>query len=202
MYDTVSNFLLQKVLDSKKLSKDEYEMANYNLQVILINTEKVATIYFVAFITQVFWQTIIMHLSFLLLRNFAGGWHAAKSFFCTVTSVAFFVGLPKIAFTLTIVINSTSLFILCVIPIYTIIKYSPADTDQNPFTSATNRKFRKTTATVIVMILLSLAFFTSNFFRIPILLGIYSECLLIHPIFYKLTKRSYNNYEKYEDKAI
>ena len=97
MYEKVSYYLLakKKILGDFE-SKEDLEYAQYNLSIILINIEKVVVIYIVAISIGMVTHTLITHVSYLVLRKYAGGWHANNSLNCTALSVLTFVIFPKL----------------------------------------------------------------------------------------------------------
>ncbi|MCA5013694.1 MULTISPECIES: accessory gene regulator ArgB-like protein [unclassified Enterococcus] len=195
MHHTLSLFLLEKKLKSHHfLSPEELAYAVYNLEVLLINLEKVMTIYFFALIFQNISTTVIVHLSYFFIRMFAGGWHAQSSIGCTVISVVGFVFLPKIVQSLPISIESPAFMLFAIALLAIIWKYAPAGTEKKTITDRFQLRKLRWQAMAVTTVLLIVAYLsTSADLQILILLGLSIEAITIHPYFYQLMKRGQKN---------
>lgn len=200
IYSRISRYLIfQKELFGKFRSEEESEKAHYSLQILLINLEKLLIVYFFSFLLSVMINTFIMHLTYFLLRKFAGGWHAKKSINCTLFSSLCFVFIPWLAKKYNFLFSMTAMCVLIFVVSFTVIRYAPADTEKNPLVSISERKKRrKSSILVTIFVLLASIFVKSETLKFNILSGLLLESVTIHPAFYKLTKRSYRNYEEYE----
>ena len=203
LYAAISKYLLIEVLRVEDcMTKDELEVANYNIQVMIINLEKVFIIYGLAIFLGCLVQTMIMHSTFLLLRQCAGGWHAKHSMSCTMFSVLIFDITPKLVLDYHFTLAAKPSFFLYAISICLItivFQYAPADTEINPLVNLKTRKFKKLKSLIVIVLLLLVVLFkATGSIQLMMLLGISIECVLIHPIYYKIMRRRYNNYETYK----
>lgn len=193
-------FLLNKVSAQNYMSESEYENVVYSLEILLINIFKSIQIYSVALILGVLFETFIMNLAYALLRIHAGGWHAKSSVNCSLFGLVTFVGLPlifqKFEFTLTFF----WLLLLSVIILAFVALYAPADTEKNPLVSISERKRKKVLSLLSVLVIIAFSlFFAGSQIATLLMTGLFVETLLIHPLFYKLIKRRYKNYENYQN---
>lgn len=200
IYSRLSKFLIfEKELFGKFNSEEKYEQAHYNLQIILINIEKLLFVYTFSFFLSTTLNTFFMHLAYFVLRKYAGGWHAKKSINCTLFSSFSFVAIPWIFNKINYSFTATTIWLMTITIFLILILYAPADTEKNPLVSISERMKMKMKATLVAVISLLVVFFVNNeTIQFNILSGIILECITIHPVFYKITKRSYKNYEKYE----
>ncbi|MFT8909025.1 MAG: accessory gene regulator AgrB [Lentilactobacillus diolivorans] len=186
METALSKLILDKLFKSDHLiSEQEYEVANYHLSILIINLEKCLVVYAFAIVFHALISTVCIHSVFVLLRRYAGGWHAASSLNCTLVSVAVFVILPMIMGKF---IGEIPLWISIVLQsliLLTVMLYAPADTEKNPLFGKRRREKMRTRAIVLVIILTACyyAFLTADL-KIAMLLGELSECFMIHPLFY------------------
>lgn len=195
MYHSISLFILRKKLNCDHfLSTEEFAYAVYNLEMLLINLEKVITIYLFSYIFLNIQTTLIVHLSYFLIRLFAGGWHAQSSKGCTLSSIFIFILLPNLVQSLQVTVN-TSLFIILAMGICaTIWTYAPAGTEKRTITDAVLRRKLKQKALFVTCLLLVFAYVTPVAdLRTLMLLGIGVETMTIHPYFYQLMKRGNKN---------
>jgi accessory gene regulator B len=195
MYHSFSLFLLKDKLNCDRfLSEEELAYAIYNLEVLLINLEKIATIYLFSFIFQNIQTTLVVHLSYFLLRMFAGGWHARSSRGCTIMSICIFVLLPSFIEEVLCPVNTPVFIVLALGLLFTFWKYAPAGTEKKSITDSTLKRKLKRKALLMTLLLLFLAYLSpSDDLRMLILLGMSSEAVTIHPYFYQLMKRGSKN---------
>ncbi len=200
IYEQVVNYLLvrKKILGDFD-SEDELENAKYNLSVAVINLEKLLIVYTFSAIMGVLLYTFTTHFSYLLLRRFAGGWHALKTSACSFFSVIMFVIIPKFAIYLKLDFNNNLFFLVGIFLIVVVWKYAPADTEKNPLVLVNERKkmrLKAIFATISLLIILTIL--RDSSISNCIFAGLSMECFMITPMFYKLFKRRYANYEDYK----
>lgn len=195
MYHSISLFILRKKLNCDHfLSTEEFAHAVYNLEMLLINLEKVITIYLFSYIFLTIQTTLIVHLSYFLIRLFAGGWHAQSSKECTLSSIFIFILLPNLVQSLQVTVNTPLFIILAMGICATIWTYAPAGTEKRTITDAVLRRKLKQKALFVTCLLLVLAYVTPVAdLRTLMLLGIGIETMTIHPCFYQLMKRGNKN---------
>ncbi|MEJ1312805.1 accessory gene regulator ArgB-like protein [Latilactobacillus sakei] len=187
---------LEKEPDLKMIGFDEL---CYSIDVLIINICKCVEIYIVALILGTFMNTLVMHISYALLRWSAGGWHARKSLNCSLFGIITFSVFPFITQSLDIHISIFEILLFLTIVFVLIYCYAPSDTEKNPLVDSSERKKAhwKSILTTL-LIALSASFFntTTQFFIVS---GILVESVLVTPLFYKLMKVRYNNYEEYAE---
>lgn len=184
-----------------KLSKEEQAYLQYYIEVIIINLTKVAFILIVSLIFDILVGTAITLGTFIMLRKYAFGWHAKSSINCSLIGVISFVGIPllisKWGYSIG-TLNFSLLLLLLLISLLIIYKYSPADTENNPIIEKSIRYKLRSKALGTVFLLYALVLFIPMIeIKIFLLLGIWLELIVITPVFYKIMKRGFKNYEKY-----
>ncbi|MGM0125367.1 accessory regulator B [Enterococcus sp. AZ194] len=181
------------------MDETEYDYTCYFIEIVLLNLFKMTQIYLAAYLLGTMLETAIMNGAYILLRHHAGGWHARTSIGCSIFGIVTFVGIPRLLQESALVIPGWSLTVLSICCLVGVLFYAPADTEKNPLINAEHRKRKAILSFITVITMLSLSFLLlTNYFQILIILGLSLETLLISPLYYKLTKRSYNNYENYQ----
>lgn len=183
----------------EKLSLEELEFLKIKLglEVILINLTKGLVVYGLAITLNVFSLTLILHGSYLLIRNKSYGLHANSSAMCTFMSVLLFVFIPLMI--KNIILGPVFVSITFLVAFWCLSKYAPADTEKQPLIGAHNREKLRLQALRRCSSLYVIAFlFATNRIGTMITFGVGIQIIFILPITYKLLKRSYCNYEKYE----
>ncbi|MFS7404158.1 accessory gene regulator B family protein [Carnobacterium maltaromaticum] len=94
MEEKLSRKFCEKYLKSSNLNKVEKVKVEYGLSVILINLVKLIIVYGFAFLLGGTIDTLIVHISFLFVRRYSYGYHASKSFNCTLITIFLFAIFP------------------------------------------------------------------------------------------------------------
>lgn len=178
---------------------DEIKMdeLRYGLEGFYLTITKSIVIFSVAFILNVFVEMIFMLFIFNILRKYAFGLHATKSWICLISSGSVFLIFPYISKLIEIpIIVKALLGIIAVVCIYC---YAPADTSKRPLIYADRRRKYKHIATVCCVILMGICLvIPNNLYSNLILFGVYAEVVIILPITYRIFHLSYNNYKNYK----
>ncbi len=195
MREKVVTKLMGTIERKEKLSKTKYEQIEYGLSAIYILVTKLVFISIVAYLLGIFKGMFIFLLLFNVIRTFAFGLHATKSYICLIVSTLTFIGIPYLA--PIIHIDNTIKLIVGIALIIAINLWSPADTYKRPIVSKKRRLFFKITSTVIATVFVILSFYTNNFISNCLIFSLLLETILISPITYRIFNLPYNNYIKY-----
>ncbi len=191
-------FFLKKIHAQEYMSDDEYANVCYTVESFLINITKTFQVYLLATILGVAKETFFMHLPYMLLRRYAGGWHAKTSLSCSIFSIFVFVGIPLSITGFSQPLSPIINFSMAAISLWIVWRYAPADTEKNPLFDKRERDIRRFKSIAMILLILAIVFIIkSSLVQSLILIGLLIESIMISPLFYKLTKRSYRNYEKY-----
>ncbi|MBO5121443.1 MAG: accessory gene regulator B family protein [Bacilli bacterium] len=183
---------LQKNNDYSEL---ELKKLRYGLEGIYLTLTKTIIILLVSVILNIFIETLICILLFNIIRYFAFGFHAEKSFHCLLLSLFNFVAIPYV---LLKVNNSLVLnIIICLICLVFILIFAPADTVKRPLKDKKKRMKRKVLTFLTGCLYTLLIVFLKNSFISDILVStLIITVIVINPITYKIFGQPYNNYKK------
>lgn len=195
MQQKVINKLMTIITNKNKITDIEHEQIVYGLTGIYMFITKFIIISLVALIFNIFDEMIIFLLIFNIIRIFAFGLHATKSYICLIVSSLTFLVLPYISNIITI--SNEFKIIIGIILTLLILKNSPADTHKRPIISKKRRLFFKVTSTIISCIYIILSLHTTNFISNCLIFSLIIENILISPLTYKIFKLPYNNYKSY-----
>ncbi|MCY6355309.1 accessory gene regulator B family protein [Clostridium sp. ZS2-4] len=191
----ISNFI-SKTLPDK--TEEELEIIGYGLEVLFMNFTKFPIILGLGYLLGVFSYSVYTLIIFGVIRSFASGIHARKSYTCLLSTLIIILGAVYLSLNFQFsIITKLIIFILSLI-IY--FKYAPADTEEKPYLDPLIRNQLKVESifTAFVYFFISITvqdvFFSNIFIHV-----LWIEALLISPIIYKLFKRRFNNYEYYEE---
>lgn len=191
----ISNFI-KKTLPDK--TEEELEIIQYGLEVMFMNFTKFPIILGFGYLLGICKYTFYTLIIFGIIRTFASGIHARKSYTCLISTFAIIFGAVYLSLNFQLnIFAKIIIFIICLVIYY---KYAPADTEEKPYLDPLVRKQLKVKSmlTTIVYFLISITMqdiFFSNIFIYVLFL----EAILITPVIYKLFKRRYNNYEYFKE---
>lgn len=173
-------------LDVKKL--------RYGLEGLYLTLTKLIVIFALGLILGIFKEVIIVIILFNIIRYFAFGFHAEKSYQCLIISIINFIGIPliflkvNITFSLSIIIS-----IFCII---NYLLFAPADTVKRPLKNKRKRLIRKVLTIVVALIYVAVMFILrNNYISSLIVSSLLITVVVINPITYKLLGQPYNNYK-------
>ena len=195
MRKKVVNKIVKYIKSKKKLSKDEEDIIIYGLESLYILITKLFIISLVAYLLGIFIEYIIFLLLFNIIRIFAYGVHATKSYICLIISLVTFILLPYICTKM--VIPFVYKLIIGIPLILLIYKNSPADTYKRPIINKKRRYRLKITSTIISIIYIIVSLYVPSFYSNALIFSLILENIFISPTTYKIFKLPYNNYLNY-----
>ncbi len=195
MRKVIIDKLMNYITKRKKLDEDSKAIIKYGLESIYILITKSIVIFTIACLLGIFKEMITFLLLFNVIRTYAHGLHATKSYICLIVSSLCFIILPYISKIITI--PDMLKIIMGIILTILIFKNSPADTHKKPIVSKKIRKKLKIKSTIIAVIFVVLSLFVNNFISNCLLLSLLLETIFISPLTYKIFKLPYNNYLTY-----
>lgn len=139
-----------RILCEDEKHTDNYELYEYAIYIILSSAFHMATVIVLGLVFNLLTESLVFYLSFIVIRKFAGGYHAKTPTRCYVFSViSSIIMLCLIKYANSVGNIFTYLLIifelLCVV---LIILMSPLDTENNPLNSY-EKKWYKTLAVLI-----------------------------------------------------
>lgn len=184
---------------NRHLNKEGLELQKMKLgiEILLINISKLIIIMLVSIYFSLLKQTVFMLIVFAIMRRNAFGLHAKNSVVCIIMSLIMFVfGAYLSSF---IELNNYVVFIVFIIMSFLFYKYAPADTEKHPLLGPKlrNKLKRNSVISCILLMIIVLLIHNSEIKTLNIF-AVSFEVISILPITYKILKRSWKNYEKYE----
>lgn len=198
IYDYITVIIADFFKANVEMNDIEQEELYLGILNIVVNITKITFILILAYIFSLVKEVIIIMAAFSALRIFAAGLHARKSFMCTITAVAAFIGGAFLS------VNYPMNYFPALISIIAITLllyvYAPADTENRPIIGKEKRRILKLwTLAVSVFIIIINIFVKSKLLINLTLLAMLYQLVSVLPVTYKILKRRYNNYEEYEE---
>ena len=82
MVRKISKKVTNRLLSRNAIKDEDYEIYQYGLEQLLTSILDLLTLLVIGLIMGMIWQGIIFVLSFMLLRKYAGGYHASTPLKC------------------------------------------------------------------------------------------------------------------------
>lgn len=178
----------------------ELQKMKLGLEILLINISKLIVIFIVAAEFHLLKEAMFMLLIFTSIRKNAFGIHAKNSLICTLVSTTIFIFGSYVSYY--IKLNNYIIFIIFIVVNILLYKYSPADTENHPLLGYNLRKKLKKESLITGIVFMAIALLVPiNVVKVLIVISAISAVITILPITYNLLKRSYRNYEKYENEV-
>lgn len=195
--ESFASKLAMRINKERGGSRIDYLKMKLGIEMLVINLTKSFIVYGVAIAFHILLQTLILHAAYFAIRRVAFGLHANSSTICTIISVLAFVGTPILC--QYIWFNNYLVIGLGVILTLLLYRYAPADTDKYPLLGVERRnKMRKEAVITCIIIMIIALICPSPMIKSLLVCGVLIQVVAILPVSYKLLKRSFNNYEKYE----
>lgn len=187
--------ITKTIFRDREVDEDRFAIVKYGVEIFLVNVTKGIIVYLAAALLGMLWQTLVVHLSYLMIRRHSFGLHAKTSLGCTITSVVMFVILPY--FVKEVQLSEWMIVLISGLILLNIAIFAPSDTENMPLFNAQKRHDLRRKSIFNTILVGVIACLLTGFpeMQVLILLGGIIQVLTIHPMVYKLLKRRYNNYE-------
>lgn len=138
--------------DETKVSAEQKEILIYGYTLLLENVYKTIILLIIALFTGTLWKTLLIIGSFVLLRCFSGGIHCHSSLGCTLGMIGVWVvGLIVSRIELPLIV----LIMMGAIIVWTVLRYAPQSTGNNPIQSKKVWKQKRIGSLVVMVLLLT-----------------------------------------------
>ena len=168
----------------------------YGIEGLYLELTKTIVITLLAIILGIFKEYLLILLLFNAIRFTAFGIHASKGIYCWISSTITFIGMPFLCKYL--VLSLSARLIISSICLCIFLIHAPADTPKRPIIKKKKRIIYKLSTVFIALIYTICAIkINVNYVHNAFLASMIIQCILIHPLTYKVFKTPYNNYKTY-----
>ncbi|MBC1944980.1 regulator [Listeria booriae] len=186
--------ITKTIFRDREVDEDRFAIVKYGVEIFLVNVTKGIIVYLAAALLGMLWQTLVVHLSYLMIRRHSFGLHAKTSLGCTITSVVMFVILPY--FVKVVQLSEWMIVLISGLILLNIAIFAPSDTENMPLFNAQKRHvLRRKSILNTIFILILVLIVPNESFKTLLLLGAFMQVVMIHPFSYKILGRRFKNYE-------
>ena len=182
------------------MTEEQGEVILYGLELILGEIPKIILLFVLGFVFGVGWYVLFAFIVIAPYRGVSGGFHLHTHLGCIITTNLFYIG--NVFISKYLVLDSLEKYILIALSfifgILMISMYAPADTENVPIISKSERKKKKILSYIFLTVMLIAAIFIQDRILSNILIiGSIIQTMTITRIAYKITKNEYGH-EMYE----
>lgn len=174
----MSPITLEERIFSKLISPDmnklQFIRLKFGLSLLIDSIKKGLIIYGVAHLLNCFFETLIVHIGFLFLRQVSFGWHSSNNLICIIWSI---IAFPIFTFLLEInyINNNFFLFTINLFCLMFLWFNGPIGTQVNSIPNIKHRQILHLKLKKRVLIIVFLSFIVPNFIFPYIVLGVFIQ---------------------------
>ncbi|TFI76349.1 accessory gene regulator B family protein [Carnobacterium divergens] len=150
--EIISKFICTHFIDQENFSKLEVLKIWYGLSILIINIVKIFFVYLVSFILNIVEYTLITHLVFIFMRRFCYGYHATKSYLCTLWGIILFSIIPFFLMQYSIKINLLTHLIVILCSILIVVFRAPQISNNSLLKNINATKYKAITMAIFLSI--------------------------------------------------
>ena len=189
-----SGNLLRK---SGDYSEEKIEIILYGLEAVYLMITKMVVIFLLAYVLGILKETLILLISYNVIRSQAFGIHASKSIYCLISSILLFVGGALLCKYVTLPL--WGMIVGAIVCNICLLLYAPADTHKRPLVNEKKRKrFKYVSFSLGIIYTVLIIVFRDYSIVNYLLFGMMEAVLMILPLTYKTFHLPYNNYKTYQ----
>ena len=135
--------------------KDNYELYEYAVYIILSSVFHIATIIVLGLCFNLLVESLVLYFSYIAIRKFAGGYHAktpARCYLCSLLISIIILSAIKL-FCCTNIYILTLLIVIEILCVILISRIAPLDSDNNPLNSKEKKYYRKVSRVISTALL-------------------------------------------------
>lgn len=182
MISKLSEKITNTLVVKNTISEDDRELYEYGFFMLFSNLYFIVITCIFGLIFGVFFESLIFFISFMLIRKYAGGYHAKTETRCQIVStLSILISILVIRF---VNFDGISVILLAITAISSILifAFAPLDTPEKPLSKKEKNYFRK--ISYIILVILDVLFivaynFSWNIVFVPISVAILFESILI-----------------------
>ena len=199
LYEFLTEKIINRFEKHMDLTQVERDKLYYGVISVLMNIIKGIIILSIAIYFGIFKEILIMTVIVAMIRLTSAGLHAKSNLMCTLTTLITYIGGTLLSIHYPVEFNIA--FMICIGLTILVFIYSPADTENRPIIGKEKRKKLKFQTLVMAIIILAVSLLILNTTIINLtMFAMLFQTISILPCTYKILKRSWANYEKYEQK--
>lgn len=194
MIKRLSLIMAEAIGKQHSANNEQIEVYAYGLEIVIGSAVKIVLLFFISFLINSLYTTILCTLTFVGIRFFGGGVHLSTYLRCLVGSVMILIILGKAAtYPMEMQLFLYVSLMVIIVGIYSIIRWVPAGTEKKVITDKELRLKQKLKTMIFFFFCLAVAlicrFYGFYSFAASIKYGLAAAIFLITPLGYLIVKR-------------
>lgn len=178
LYKKIADSITKQIVKNKDVDKNNFEIYSYGFELLISYLSYLLILVIIAIVTKTVLETLMFSIGFIILRKFAGGYHASTYIYCHILfalNQILFISFIKL-----IPISMYEIFIYLFIGISVLLVFllAPVDHPNRRFNENEYKYFKKYSRLYICIILLAslviIQFPIIHKFLLSYLFGIFS----------------------------
>lgn len=181
MYKRLAESVATLLAANRIIDIDQQECYSYGLELFLFKSTLYIIILIISLLTNTFLISLIFTVSYLLLRQYTGGYHCKTAEACMITSVFIYV-LMLLLYNTEICTYSLLLIALDIISYLVILINAPIENENNPLEISEMKSYRTVSiivSSVLLVLCAVLHFFGLYNYIFPISFAMTADAVLI-----------------------
>lgn len=182
MISKVSSKIVSVLASRSVINKDDAELYDYGFFILLSQLLYFIIALVTGIILKIIPQSVIFYLAFLLIRKYAGGYHASTETRCEIFSTLSIVGSITVVKLSEICDFKIALLVISAVSAVCIFIFSPLDTPEKPLSQKEFNYFRKISWLILLAIIISITvsyILKLNFITAPCCMSLILESILL-----------------------
>lgn len=141
MFDKISDFITDTLIDGKVIKSEERNLYLYCFGTIIEMSANLLTTLIIGALLHKFIETLIFMLVFIPLRSFAGGYHCEKAESCFILSISVYLTV-MLSYKYLCGISAYWIYVICLADLITVLILSPVVSPNKPLSEKVKNKNR------------------------------------------------------------
>ena len=201
MIEKFCSYIVEKMRKQMpEIDDEKAEVLMYGIQLIIGEIPKMLLLFALGFLLGIGWYTIFAYVALIPYRASSGGFHLKSHLACIIGTNLFFHGIVFLSkfVSLNMVEKYGLILIALIFGVIMVSIYAPADTENVPILSKTERKQKKILSYITLILTLgAAALIKDNVISNILVFGVIIQTMMITRVAYILTNNKYG-YEVYQ----
>ena len=167
------------MLNQKDYPSIKEEQLKFGIQIILSELYKILLIYYLAFLLDCIVLTLVVHITFFLLRQVCLGYHFKNLYVCLIWSTIAFPIATNYITNLTLNFSSFYLYVGILLPLSIIYILGPRGTENQPIINQSHRSYLRKKIIIRLLLLITVFYFSPLKIQIFIIYGVILEVFML-----------------------
>lgn len=160
MIEHLANIIVDSMSKNKIIVSEDREEYLYGINIFISSALHLITLFIIIMIMGLYWQGILFNFAYIMLRNYAGGFHAKSSKVCYLISIG--ICITSLAVIKFFEASSGVIYILSLFSYIVLMLFSPVEDRNKPLDEIETKVFKVRARIMASIYLLLIIIFCLN----------------------------------------